>query len=65
MIKKTIEIQCEDYLDFTNTMAHLKSQLEIREDYNNNYILLLCAEAELKIRIIIFEEANKIDIMIV
>ena len=65
MIKKTIEIQCEDYLDFTSTMAHLKSQLELREDYNNNYILLCGAEAESKIRIIIFEEANKIDIMIV
>ena len=46
-------------------MAHLKSQLEFREDYNNNYILLCGAEAELKIRIIIFDEANKIDIMIV
>ena len=65
MIKKTIEIQCEDYLDFTSTMDHLKSQLEFREDYNNNYILLCGSEAELKIRLIIFYEANKIDIMII
>lgn len=65
MIKKTIEIQCENYFDFKNTMAHLDSQLQCREDYKNNYILLCGAEAELKVRIIIFDEADKIDIMII